>query len=324
MPSPDLSVIVVTHGGKELALATLRSARACAPRIEVEWLVVDSGSTDGTPDAIEDEFPDVGVIRGPNVGFAAANNLALSRVRGRYVLLLNPDVEVLSGTLDDLVSALDARPTVGAASVVQRGSDGRLQHSIRRYPSPTRQLAEALLATRIPGLHRLGEVEVRTARYATEGSAQWLVGAFLVVRAEAASAVGPLDERFFLYSEETDWCYRIRAAGWQIRHLPVMEVTHHAGGYPRAELAAQLTYSKLLFASKHFAPARREALRVALVAGHAIRAAAFGSMGVRRHGRHERSRAERLAMRAALGAYRPDLGNRPDARRVTASQPRRP
>ena len=112
-PPPDLSVIVVTHGGMDLALTTLRSARSARGPIDVEWLVVDSGSTDGTPDAIEREFPDMDVVRGPNVGFAAGNNQALRRARGRYVLLLNPDVELLKGTLADVVSALDERPGGG-------------------------------------------------------------------------------------------------------------------------------------------------------------------------------------------------------------------
>jgi N-acetylglucosaminyl-diphospho-decaprenol L-rhamnosyltransferase len=303
--TPHLSVIVVTHNGRERALATLRSARASSGEIDVEWLVVDSGSRDGTADAIEREWDDVQVIRRGNIGFAAANNVALARTRGRYVLLLNPDVEVLRGNLAGLVDALDARRRVGAASVVQRNGSGALLASIRRFPSPARQLGEALALGRAPGLRRLQEPETRTRSYERECSVDWVVGAFLVVRSAAVAAVGPLDERFFLYSEETDWCYRLRRSGWDVRHLPVMEVVHHGGGYERPELAAQLSYSKLLFASKHLGRLRALALRAALVLRHSLRVAIVGALSLRRPSLGARLRAERQALLVALGISRP-------------------
>ncbi len=264
---PELTVIVVTHGRTELALATLASARAAAAGVATQWLVVDCGSTDGTPEAVERRFPDVLVLRRANVGFAAANNVALPLARGRYVLLLNPDVEVASGTFAELLAALDARPRVGVASVIQRGAGGELQYSIRRYPSPLRALGEALA---LPWGR--GEEERTLARYREECSADWLVGAFLIARAEVVAQIGGLDERFFLYSEETDWCYRARAAGWDVRHLPQMTVTHHNTPTARPELVAQLSYAKVLFARKHYAWARAAAIRAALALRHGMRA----------------------------------------------------
>jgi N-acetylglucosaminyl-diphospho-decaprenol L-rhamnosyltransferase len=246
-PVPDLSVIVVTHGGRDLALTTLRSARAAAGAARLEWFVVDSGSPDDTAAAIEREFVDVIVLRRGNIGFAAANNVALPRARGRYVLLLNPDVEIVRGTFGGLVAEMDRRPEVGIASVVQRWPTGAIQSSIRRLPSPGRQLVEALTTERF-SLGRDREAELDEAAYARETDADWLVGAFLIARREAVADVGPMDERFFLYSEEKDWCYRFKLAGWGVRHLPVMEVIHHVGGYSRPALLAQLTFSKLLFA----------------------------------------------------------------------------
>ena len=141
---PDLSVIVVTHNRPDLAVQTIRSGRAATGNISVDWHVVDSGSTDPVADVIEREWPDIDVRRADNVGFAAANNDALQRARGRYVLLLNPDIEIVGGTLEQLVATLDARPEVGMASVIQRGPDGSLDYSIRRDPNPVRMLAEAL------------------------------------------------------------------------------------------------------------------------------------------------------------------------------------
>jgi GT2 family glycosyltransferase len=298
---PDLTVIVVSHNGRELALATLASARASTGDIEAEWIVVDSGSTDGTPDAVAARHADIRLIRAANVGFAAANNLALPYARGRYVLLLNPDTEVLRGTFADLVRALDARPGVGAASVLQQATDGSILPSVRRFPSAGRQLGEALFAGRVPGLRRLSEEEKSPERYSVEGSADWLVGAFLAVRREALEQVGGLDERFFLYSEETEWCYRIRRAGWDVRHLPVMAILHHCGGSSRPELAAQLSYSKLLFADKHFGGGRRARFRAALAARHLIRLTLLAPPAAFRRRLRMRVRGEALALKVSLG-----------------------
>jgi N-acetylglucosaminyl-diphospho-decaprenol L-rhamnosyltransferase len=298
---PDLTVIVVCHNGRGLALATLKSARAATGGADVEWIVVDSGSADGTPNAVASDYPDVRLIRAANVGFAAANNLALPHARGRYVLLLNPDTEVLSGTFADLVRALDARPEVGAASVVQQAADGSTLPSVRRFPSVGRQFGEALLASKVPGLSHLSEQETSPERYAVEGPADWLVGAFLAVRREAIEQVGGLDERFFLYSEETEWCYRIRKAGWDVRHLPVMTILHHCGGTSRPDLAAQLSYSKLLFADKHFAPPARAGFRAALASRHLIRLAFLTPASAVRRGLRTRAQGEALALKVALG-----------------------
>ena len=299
---PDLSVIVVTHNGLDMAVETLRSARAATGKISAEWLVVDSGSTDGTPDALLSLWPDLRLERRANIGFAAGNNVALSQATGRYVLLLNPDVEVRDGTFEDLVAELDRRPTVGAASVVQLTPDGRPQPSARRFSSPLRELATALLLPRLPIARGLGE-EVRIPDHGmSDRSVDWVVGAFLVVRQEALAQVGPLDDRFFLYSEEEDWCMRIRAAGWDIRHLPTLRVVHHCGGYGSPALAAQLTYSKLLLARKHFDRPRRVAHRLALVLRHGLRlvlrllAAPFSSTA------RARLRHEAAALRVAIGA----------------------
>jgi GT2 family glycosyltransferase len=305
---PDLSVIVVTHNGREMALSTLRSAQAATGATQVEWLVVDAGSSDGTPDAVECEIPGARVFRRDNRGFAASNNVALGTARGRYVLLLNPDVEIRHGTLAELVGAMDARPELGLASVVQRGAEGELQPSIRRFPSPLRSLGESLFAAYWPVFRGFQELETRPARYSHEGEAEWLVGAFLIARREAAEAVGPLDERFFLYSEEIDWCYRFWQAGWPVAHLPVMTITHHAGKRSRGDLMAQLSHSRLLFATKHYGPTRRFGIRAALALGHAIRIAVFAPIAAVRPAQRDRVRAELAGLRVILGLSAPPLG----------------
>jgi GT2 family glycosyltransferase len=302
---PDVSVIVVTHQGRDLALRVLHTARAATGPIDVEWLVVDSGSTDGTPDAIEQALPDVRVMREPNIGFAAGNNVALREARGRYILLLNPDVEIVGGTLAQLVAVMDERTDVGIGSSVTHYPDGALQASIRRFPSPARQLGEALMLTRMPGFRHLQEDEPRPGFYEQEQSADWLSGSFLLARREAVEQAGGFDERFFLFSEEADWCLRVRAAGWDIRHFPVLRLTHHTGRTERPDLYAQNSYSKVLFARKHFRLPARAVFRAALELRHALRWAGFALLSLRRPGLRERAAAERLALRVVAGIEPP-------------------
>lgn len=305
---PDISVIVVTHNGREMALRTLRSAMAASAGVSLEWLVVDAGSTDGTADAIEAEFGGVRVLRRDNRGFAASNNAALGLAGGRYVLLLNPDVEIRSGGLAELIAAMDARPRIGVASVVQHGSEGNLQPSIRRFPSPLRSFGEALFAAHWPILRTCQELETRRAPYESEVDVDWLVGAFLIARREAVSSVGPLDERFFLYSEEIDWCYRFWQAGWPVTHLPVISITHHAGKRSRGDLMAQLSHSRMLFANKHYGALRRLGIQAGLALGHGIRIAVFSPLALFHGSARNRVRAEIAGLRVVLGFSRPPLG----------------
>lgn len=303
---PDLSVIVVTHNGRGKAMDTLASAQAAQGWIDAEWFVVDSGSTDGTPDAIERSFPTVRVLRRENRGFAAANNVALELARGRYVLLLNPDVEFSHGNLGELVAAMDARPETGIASVVQTDPDGTLQASIRRFPSVLRSLGEALFSYHWPLGRGLQEPVAPGPRYERPGDADWMSGAFLIARASAIAEVGPMDERFFLYSEETDWCYRFNRAGWGVEHLPVATVVHHCGGGSDGALKPQLTHSKMLFARKHYSRLRAAAMRASLVLGHTLRVVSGAVLGLfAGAGHRERARNEAAALRVALGGAPP-------------------
>jgi N-acetylglucosaminyl-diphospho-decaprenol L-rhamnosyltransferase len=316
---PDLSVVIVTHNGREMALRTLRSAQASLGGLQAEWIVTDSASTDGTPEAIEREFGDVEVLRVPNRGFAAGNNIGIAWAQGRYVLLLNPDVEVLEGSFAELVAALDSRPDVGIASVVQRGADGGLQFSMRRFPSPGRDLGESLFAARWPVFKSMQELEVRPGRYRLEISADWVVGAFLCARAEAIASIGPMDERFFLYSEEIDWCLRAHQAGWDVRHLPVMTVTHHAGRRDRGDLMAQLAHSRSLFAHKHHGTLGTLGIRAALALGHILRIALRAPQALFKATARERAGAEARALRVLVGLGQPPLRAEPPAGSATPS-----
>ena len=304
LSAPDLSIVVVTHNGRELALETVESAMASLGDATVEWVIVDSGSSDDTPDAIESRWPEIEVMRLSNVGFAAANNAGFAVARGRYLLALNPDTVVRWGRFQAVVEAMDSSPQIGAASVIQEEADGSLQ-SIRRDPTVWRALSEALLLRKLPGCDRLQERELDQAAYGEERQADWLVGAVLVLRREAVEAVGGFDERFFMYSEEADLCRRIREAGWDVRHLPVMRILHY-GGKPNPRLAAQASFSRMEYAAKHFGPLEALVYRSVLALHHAVRIA-----GMTLHpGTRERRAHELRALKVVLGIAGPPFAGR--------------
>jgi GT2 family glycosyltransferase len=312
LSASDLSIVVVTHNGRELALETLESAMASVGGASVEWVIVDSGSSDDTPDAIEARWPEIEVMRLANVGFAAANNAGFAVASGRYLLALNPDTVVRWGRFQALVDAMDERPRIGAASVIQEEADGSLQ-SIRRDPTVTRALSEALLLRKLPGCRRLQERELDQGAYGEERDADWLVGAVLVVRREAAVAVGGFDERFFMYSEEADLCRRIRDAGWEVRHLPVMRILHH-GGKPNPRLAAQASFSRMQYAGKHFGRLEALTYRVVLALHHSARLAGMAL----RPGTRERRTHELRALKVVVGLAEPPFAKRDAVSRGTA------
>ena len=248
------------------------------------------------------------MFRATNRGFAAGNNIGLEHARGRYVLLLNPDVEIERGTFAELIAALDERPEVGVASVLTKGSDGDLLPTIRRLPTPARDFGEALWAARVPALSRWQELDVDFSRYDEERSADWLVGAFLLARAEAVEEVGPMDEGFFLYSEEIDWCHRFGLAGWDVRHLPLMTIVHHGGDSERPDLVAQLSSSRRRFAYKHFGRPTAFGIHLALMLKHVLRLVALAPGAVTRPASRNRARAEANGLAVLAGLANPPYG----------------
>ena len=241
-------------------------------------MVADNNSTDDTRGLVESEFPAARVVTCENRGFSHANNRALVTCRARYTLFLNPDTEVLDGTFGDLVDQLDRRPTLGLAGVRQVTADGALYPTIRRFPNALRALGDAVGLERISSRWSwLGERELSAGAYERETDCDWTSGSFMVARREAMESAGVLDERFFIYSEETDFCYRIKKAGWDVRHLPVMTILHHAAkGGENARTRAQDAFTRLQYARKNFSPAHRALYRAVLVLRYSLRAIAPG------------------------------------------------
>jgi GT2 family glycosyltransferase len=270
----DLAVVIVSANDARWLPACLSSVYAHAGAIALEAIVVDNASTDGTSELVRDRFPDARLVQSPNLGFAYGNNRALEGTRARYVLLLNPDTEILEGTLAEVVAMLDAQPEVGVAGVRQVGGDGALLPTIRRFPNAMRALGEAFGSECWP-VHPAwaGERVLDPDAYAQTGDCDWVVGSFLLARREALLAAGVLDERFFLYSEEPDLCLRVRQAGWRVRHLPTMTIRHHAGkGGMRPRMVAQEAFARRQYARKHFSRPHRALYLGALGVRYGLRA----------------------------------------------------
>jgi GT2 family glycosyltransferase len=234
-----------------------------------------------------------------NRGYSHANNRGAMLADARYVLFLNPDTELLEGTLADLIALMDDRPQIGIAGCRQLATDGVIFPTSRRFASPARTLAEAFGSERLAP--QAGQRILDPAAYDREFSSDWVIGSFMLVRREALLSGGLLDERYFLYSEEEDFCRRIRSAGWDVRHLPQMTIVHHvgkAGKVPRLE--AQRTLARLQYADKHFTPRQRLVHRIALLSGHGLRLAVAG---VRND--PETGAVARAGLRMALGRDEP-------------------
>ena len=245
---------------------------------------------------VRQEFPAVRLIASAeNLGYSRGNNQGLAAVNARYVLLLNPDTEIREGTLSELVDLLDSRPSIGLAGVRQVDASGELLPTIRRFPNAVRALGNALASEQL-GVRAswLGERELDPAPYGRDTACDWVSGSFMLVRAEAIASVGLLDERFFLFSEEPDLCLRLARAGWEVRHLPVMTILHHADkAPPRPRFEAQDAYSRKLYARKHFAAPHRGLYAAALAVRYGVRALGDGDSA--------KARASRAALRVLLG-----------------------
>lgn len=301
----DLAIILVSHYGDRWLRPCLTSIFEHAGDCDLDVIVVNNAD-DGTP-AIVSEFPRARVIRCENRGFAHANNRALLASEARYALMLNVDTQILAGTFEQLVRTLDERPTVGLAGVRQVSSRGELAPTMRRFPNALRSLGEALGSEHFPFRATwLGERELNLELHDLESPCDWTSGSFLVARREALQSAGLLDERFFLYSEEPDLGLRVKMAGWEIRHLPVMTILHHAGREGTdPKLAAQDAFSRIQFAQKHFSQPHRVAYRLALALGAGLRTIVPGSA------RSAQRRAARSTLKVLFGFAGPPFGRPP-------------
>ncbi len=306
----DLTVVIVNWNVRDLLRACLRSVYRSwgEDAAGLEVLVVDNASTDGSAAMVRAEFPGaVGIENAANVGFTVGNNQAIARAQGRHVLLLNPDTEVLGDALHAMVACLDAHPDAGALGPQLLNPDRTVQSSRRRFPTfRTALLESTILQQWWPDNEVLRRYYVQDRSDAEFQDVDWIVGACVLARREALAQVGGLDEGFFMYSEEMDWCYRLKRAGWRVVYLPEAQVVHYGAQSSRQVVAAQHIHfqrSKIRFFRKHWGAGYAALLRVCLLLNYGYQLVAEGLkwlVGHKRPLRAERLRAYSQVLRSGL------------------------
>lgn len=232
MSALELEVVIVSHGAEALLRRCLRSLERHPATGTMRVTVVDSGSPDGTPDMVEREFPGVRLLRRDNVGFSAANNVVLREDEAAAVLLLNPDTEVYAGTLDAGLARLRSGERIGMVGCKLLTESGELDHACKRsFPTPLSALAHFTGVGRRDGAGgALSQYRATHLGDDEPGEVDAVNGAFMLCRAAAVREVGLLDEGYWLYMEDLDWCRRFWQAGWKVFYEPAGVALHVKGG----------------------------------------------------------------------------------------------
>jgi N-acetylglucosaminyl-diphospho-decaprenol L-rhamnosyltransferase len=272
----DLSIIIVSWNVKDLLRLCLNSVMESlrfskGQRLFSQVIVVDNASSDGSVSMLSEEFRTIDLIANEeNVGFTRGNNQGIACSEGRYVLLLNPDTEILGDALGEMVAYMDAHQQVGALGPQLLNPDGQVQSSRRRFPTlRTAYVESTFLQQWFPESDILKRYYILDSSDDATQAVDWVVGACLLMRRETLEEVGLLDERFFMYSEELDWCCRAKKLGWGVIYFPTAQVIHHVGKSSEQVLPVrhiQFQRSKVLFFKKHHGYWSGETLRVFLLA----------------------------------------------------------
>jgi N-acetylglucosaminyl-diphospho-decaprenol L-rhamnosyltransferase len=261
----DVSAIIVNWNTRDLLVQCLQSLHDTTGDQDLEVIVVDNASSDGSPEMVRKRFPQVKLIENQeNVGFAQANNQAIKRCRGHYMLLLNSDTQVLPGSLDKTVRFMDEHPRTGITGVRLLNPDRTFQASYTPFPT----LWQEFLMLSGLGRSLIRPTFPSCAPETGKGAQQikgYVEGAYLMARREAVDQVGGLDERIFMYAEEVDWCYRFAQAGWEVWYLPDVAIVHYGGQSSKqrqGRMEAELYRSRVYFFHKHYGLVEAQLLRL--------------------------------------------------------------
>jgi len=310
--NPDLSVIIVNWNVRDLLRRCLESAIGHQPSVVSEIIVVDNASTDGSVEMLRAAFPQVRLVaNSTNRGFPAGNNQGLAVAQGRYVLLLNPDTEVLGDALASLVRFMDEHPDVGMVGPQLLNPDGSVQSSRRRFPTLMTAFVESTWLERWAPRALLRRYFVLDRPNDVTLDVDWITGAAMLARRAVVEQVGGMDEGFFMYSEELDWCRRIKAAGWRVVYHPAAQIVHHEGKSSEQAVPARhinFQRSKIRYFRKYHGPRVATVLRLyllALYAGQLALEALKWLLGHKRPLRAQRVRTYWQVLRSGLRPTNP-------------------
>jgi len=277
----DLTVSIVNSNNRDLLRDCLRSIFDGNRLAQLEVIVVDHCSSDGSREMVRSEFPQVQLIENNNVaGYSANHNLALCQAEGRYVGICNEDLKFYPGALDQLVAHMDMNPDVGAVGPCVLFPDGTIQlECARRYPTLWSEFCRITnLDQRFPRSRLFGGVNMGYWDHSDTREVDCLLGACMIVRREVIAQVGLMDEDFFMYGEDIDWPYRIRQAGWRIVYVADAKVLHYGGQSTRRQplrMTLEALRSQHHFFKKHYGSAYAAAYRGLVLALTLGKSAAF-------------------------------------------------
>jgi N-acetylglucosaminyl-diphospho-decaprenol L-rhamnosyltransferase len=264
---PDVSVVVVTWNALPWVEQCLESVHGR------DIVVVDHGSTDGTVELVRERFPEVRLIEQENKGMGGGNNAGMRAADGRYFFLLNSDAWVVDDALDELIAFADLHPEAAVVGPKLLNTDGTLQRSARGEPTLWRLATEYLFIRKLaPRSKRLNPLYRGDFDHNHAAEVDWLFGPALLVRREAADAVGLFDEDFFMFSEEVDWMTRFRRAGWKVLFFPGAEVVHVGGASHGGSLYVENLRGHLRWFAKHRGAKDAERVRKLLLWSLRLRA----------------------------------------------------
>lgn len=286
---PDVSVIIVSYNVRDHLRRCLESLFALYEARMAEVFVIDNASTDGSEQVVREQFPWVTLVpHAWNLGFASGVNQGLVRAQGAFILLLNPDTVLCPDTVERFVAFMRAHPDCGIVGGQLLNPDHSPQESFRTFPTPVSSIAESLFLTRLWG---------RLRRPERPCAVDVVVGACLMARREMVQEIGFLDEQFFLYFEEIDWCRRARQQGWGVYTLPDAPVIHGLGRSTEArpdEAFVELSRSRALYMQKHFSRIGRWVTHGVITVGVMLRVILWGlALSVLRLQRHDTGYAAR-------------------------------
>jgi N-acetylglucosaminyl-diphospho-decaprenol L-rhamnosyltransferase len=248
MPPRCLSIIIVSYNTRTILRECLRRVNQYRQDLDFETLVVDNASADGSPEMVRNEFPETTlIISKKNLGFAGGNNLGLKAASGRYILLLNSDAYLTPGVLQSTIRFMDETPRCGILGVKLIGEDGAMQPSARMLPTPwLKFLVLSGIAARFTNSKLLGGPDYTWWPHDTPREVGWVPGAYFLIRRELIDTVGFMDERYFLYFEETDYCLQAGRSGWRVMIYPRVSVIHLGGESSKTTHQAMSTKGKQL------------------------------------------------------------------------------
>ncbi len=304
----QLSIVTVSWNVGSLLQRALQSIkRTWRNDKELEIVVVDNGSVDETLAMVKSHYPDVQLIANHhNTGFTGGNNQGIRASCGEFILLLNPDTEIKNGALQHMMNYLKRHPDVGLVGPKLLNPDGTIQSSRRRFPSIPILFLESTWLQSLAPRRMLARYYMQDRPDNKTQQVDWVTGAAMMTRRSVIESVGYLDESFFMYSEELDWCKRIKAAGWDIVYLPDAQIVHHEGKSSEQVVPARHIYfqsSKVHYAEKYYGTPVAAALRAWIIAQYLWQTAIEGLkwlLGHRRTLRSSRVRAYRQVIRSGL------------------------